>query len=115
MQCMCCVPQEALSWREYVAGTSVALAFFLAWYLAFGALVLAQRWPAWYNLVGPRAPSQYPAGLNTYLSLNDPMADCLWSGSRCRGGGGGAGRDADGGGRRRLALAPAAPPAPRLQ
>ncbi|XP_039751290.1 SID1 transmembrane family member 2-like [Pararge aegeria] len=45
----------ALSREQYVAAGAATLALFLAFYVLFGALVLAQRWPAFARLVRPRA------------------------------------------------------------
>ncbi|CAB3250871.1 unnamed protein product [Arctia plantaginis] len=45
----------ALTRMQYVVGIVVALAVFLLFYVLFGMLVLAQRFPAWKKFVGPRA------------------------------------------------------------
>ncbi|XP_030036425.2 SID1 transmembrane family member 2 isoform X1 [Manduca sexta] len=47
--------KASLSRTQYVIGVSVTVALFLSFYVAFGALVLAQRWPPWARLTRPRA------------------------------------------------------------
>lgn len=47
--------RASLSRAQYVVGAGVTLAVFALFYVLFGALVLAQRWPRWKRLVGPRA------------------------------------------------------------
>ncbi|XP_045534667.1 SID1 transmembrane family member 1 isoform X2 [Papilio machaon] len=47
--------EAALTRAQYVTAIAVTAALFLAFYVAFGVLVLARRWPAWARLVRPHA------------------------------------------------------------
>lgn len=57
----CVVWQPALSRTQYAAAGAATLGVFLAFYAAFGLLVLAQRWPAFARHVLPRAKLKDPA------------------------------------------------------
>lgn len=48
-------PQAALSRGQYALATGVTLALFLLFYAAFGALLLARRWPPLARRVGSLA------------------------------------------------------------
>ncbi|CAF4905303.1 unnamed protein product [Pieris macdunnoughi] len=47
--------QSALSRQQYVVAATVTLAIFLSFYVAFGVLVVAQRWSPFAKLVAPQA------------------------------------------------------------
>lgn len=53
--------QPALTRAQYAVAASVTLALFLAFYVAFGLFVLAQRWPRFRKLVEPKAVLKDPA------------------------------------------------------
>lgn len=47
--------QAALTREQYAAASAATLAVFLCFYVLFGALVLAQRWPPFARHVRPKA------------------------------------------------------------
>ncbi|KAL0880554.1 hypothetical protein ABMA27_001786 [Loxostege sticticalis] len=53
--------RPALTRAQYAVAASVTLALFLAFYVAFGLFVLAQRWPRFRKLVEPKAVLKDPA------------------------------------------------------
>jgi hypothetical protein len=57
----CGCVQDTLTRAQYAVAGSVLLAIFLGFYVGFGALVLAQRWPPFAKHVAPLAVlvSQY--------------------------------------------------------
>lgn len=62
--------QAALTRAQYTVAAATLLAVFLGFYVLFGALVLAQRWPPLARLVRPRAvlaPAPDLAGLSPSL------------------------------------------------
>lgn len=69
--------QPALTRRQYLVGAAVTLAFFLLFYVTFGLLVLAERWPRWYNFVAPRAVLADPNS-NYLLTQSDLRAGRCW-------------------------------------
>lgn len=50
-----CCAQASLSLREYWVAAAATLALFLSFYVAFGALVFAQRWQPFAKFVKPKA------------------------------------------------------------